>query len=61
MQSRAVGSRVLLPIPIQEVAHAGEEQDTPVTDDPGRNVVGGRLKLCDTLHPPFSHGVDQHP
>eukprot|EP00969_Alexandrium_andersonii_P095467 4217574-Alexandrium_andersonii.AAC.1 len=48
-------------MPIQEVAHAGEEHEPPVTNDPGHKVLWEGLKLCDALHPPIHHSADEHP
>eukprot|EP00969_Alexandrium_andersonii_P199707 8820921-Alexandrium_andersonii.AAC.1 len=36
-------------------------KDTPMTDDPGHDVVGRMLELSDALHPPIQHGVAEHP
>eukprot|EP00969_Alexandrium_andersonii_P139972 6191983-Alexandrium_andersonii.AAC.1 len=57
----AAGASRLHPIAIQEVAHVGEEEDTPVTNDPGHDVVGGWLQCADALPPPLHHGVFELP
>eukprot|EP00969_Alexandrium_andersonii_P274289 12122993-Alexandrium_andersonii.AAC.1 len=58
-QFKAAGACTLLPVPIEEVTHVGEEHDTPVADDPRHNVVRGGLKSGDALPPPLDHGVDK--